>query len=87
MPAPASGSSSAPIATAREGSGSGRCVFRSLKISAVAYGEDDQMMRSRGNDRVSRTSLDWMAVMERVSGAGSLASSFAGTCLSASRSS
>ena len=34
--------------------------MRSLKISAVAKGEEDQMMRTRGKVRVRRTSLDWM---------------------------
>ena len=42
------------------GSGCAACVFRSLKISAVAYGEDDQMMRTRGKVSVRRTSLDWI---------------------------
>ena len=59
-PAPTSGSSSAPIAIAREGSGSGLFALRSLNMSAVAYGEDDQMMRKRGKWSVSKTSLDWI---------------------------
>ena len=56
-PAPASGSSSAPTAIACEGSGSGLLSFRSLNISAVANGEDDQIMRTRGKVKVRRTSL------------------------------
>jgi len=56
-PAPASGSSSAPIAIACERSGSGLLSLRSLNISAVVNGEDDQMIRTRGKERLRRTSL------------------------------
>jgi hypothetical protein len=31
--------------------------LRSLNISAVANGEDDQMIRTRGKERLRRTSL------------------------------
>lgn len=60
-PAPASGSSSAPMAMALATSGSWLFVLRSLKISVVAYGEEDQMMRTLGNVNVRRTILDWRA--------------------------
>ena len=40
------------------GSGSELFSFRSAKMSAVAKGEEDQMMRTRGNVSVRRTSLD-----------------------------
>lgn len=59
-PAPISGSSSAPTAIAWDGSGSALLSLRSLKISAVANGDDDQIMRTRGNERQRRTSLCWM---------------------------
>ena len=61
-PAPASGSSSAPTMIAFVGSGSGLLALRSRKISAVAYGDEDQIIRRRGKVSVSRTSLDWMLV-------------------------
>lgn len=56
-PAAPSPLSSAPIAAALVASGSSRFAFRSAKMSAVAYGDDDQMMRTRGNVSVSKTSL------------------------------
>ena len=37
-------------------------ALRSRKISAVAYGDEDQIIRRRGKVSVSRTSLDWMLV-------------------------
>jgi hypothetical protein len=47
------------MATAFDASGSGLFSLRSLNIAAVAKGDDDQMMRTRGKVRVRRTSLDW----------------------------
>lgn len=41
------------------GSGSGVFFLSSAKISAVWYGEDDQMIFRRGNVRVSRTRRCW----------------------------
>ena len=64
IPAPASGSSSAPTAIAFLGSGSGLFSLRSLKICALAYGDEDHMIRTRGKDSVSRAIFDWMESVE-----------------------
>jgi hypothetical protein len=58
IPAPTSGSSSAPTATAFVGSGSALLALRSLKISALAYGDEDHIIRRRGKVSVNRTILD-----------------------------
>ena len=47
---PVSGSASAPIAIACEGSGSGLLSLRSLYILTVVNGEDDHMIQTHGND-------------------------------------
>lgn len=64
MPAPTSGSSSAPTAIDFWGSGSALFAFRSLNISEDAYGDEDQMIRRRGNERVNNTILLWIVVDE-----------------------
>ena len=58
IPAPISGSSSAPTAIAFVGSGSALLVLRSLDMSALAYGDEDHIIRRRGNVSVNRTILD-----------------------------
>ncbi len=50
-------SRSSPARTAAIGSGSSCWALRRSKISAVSYGELDQMMRSLGNASVRSTSL------------------------------
>ena len=47
-----------PICTALIGSGSSCCFLSSSKISAVWYGDDDQMIFKRGKARVSSAILD-----------------------------
>ena len=48
------------------GSGSALLVLRSLKMSAVAYGDEDHIIRRRGKVSVNRTILDWMVGDEYV---------------------
>jgi hypothetical protein len=60
------------MAMAFIGSGSGLFAFTSLKISAVAYGDDDHMMRKRGKERVSNTSFDWRMGEEKFDGSSGL---------------
>lgn len=51
--------SSTPKEIALATSGSAKFALSSRTISADAYGDDDQIIRSRGNDSVRRTSFDW----------------------------
>ena len=50
------------------GSGSALLALRSLKMSALAYGDEDHIIRRRGKVSVNRTILDWMVVDEYVDG-------------------
>lgn len=52
-------STSRPAWTARIGSGSGLFFFSSANISAVWYGDEDQMILRRGKVSVRRTSRCW----------------------------
>ena len=56
---PSSGAPDDPLRTAVTSSGSSWFSLRSARILTVSCGDEDQMMRSLGKWRASRTSLDW----------------------------
>lgn len=60
-PSPSPPPSALPTKIAFSALGSEWFILRSAKMSAVANGLDDQMMRRRGKVRVRRTRRDWMS--------------------------